>query len=198
MNSDIFTKNEYINYINLLYDKNEINNFKKKILLYYYKNKNKIKCDYNSNNQFSILLKNIRFNNEQIARLELLLNNFTNYKTTKYILYKMYNNKDNEIIDIISKNEKTINIPICNKWRFAIELICSKIKKNKKIIYLDIGCGDARKTKLFHQYLNLPEKNTFCTDINSWGLYSENKTTIPFQFELIKNNKLNYDDINLI
>jgi SAM-dependent methyltransferase len=192
MNIDIFNKDDYLIFINSY----KITECQKKILLNYYKNKNNIYCKTNSNFQILTLFQNIESNIEEKARLKLLLNNFTNYNIVKYIFKKFQNNiQDNEIINIINKNKKSYAPkPICHKWDFAIQLLCSKLHDIEDIIYLDIGCGDARKTKLFYKYLNLSKENTYCTDIQSWGGYSKDKSSLPFQFKLINDNKLNYED----
>lgn len=197
---DIFDSNNYINYIN---NNNILTECHKKSLINYYNLKFNLYSETNSNYQIKTLFDDIykKNNIEEITRLQLLLINFTNYDTSKIIIKKLKKNiKDNKIIDILSKNPKIRenNIyEVCNKWIYAIQnlsLYYLKNITNKNFNYLDIGCGDARKTMLFYKYLKLKKENVYCTDIKTWGPYQKDKKEIPFQFEFIMNNKLKYED----
>jgi ubiquinone/menaquinone biosynthesis C-methylase UbiE len=65
------------------------------------------------------------------------------------------------------------------------------INKNQNLNYLDLCCGDGRKTTLFASYLDI--KNIHGTDIEQWGPYVKNRK-LSFDFKYIKNDKIMYDD----
>jgi ubiquinone/menaquinone biosynthesis C-methylase UbiE len=98
------------------------------------------------------------------------------------------------------KNTVFMNNVTCNNLTYGMERIRSKVIKalkktntniNDNFEYLDLCCGDGRKTKLFASYLKI--KNIHGTDIQEWGPYHKNRK-LNFDFKLIKNNKLIYDD----
>ncbi len=70
-------------------------------------------------------------------------------------------------------------------------------KENIKLInyrYLDIGCGNGKKTELFGKIFDFPKNMIYGTDIENWGPYSSSKK-FNFQFEyILKNGKLNFPD----
>jgi ubiquinone/menaquinone biosynthesis C-methylase UbiE len=192
---------DYLIYIN---NNNLLTNCQKKTLINYNNLKFKFYIETNSNYQMKFLFDNIYKNNniEEVARFELLLLHFTDYSTLKYIIRQILKKKitDTDIINIISKklykHHRINNIyEVCNKWIYAIEsLLLIYNNKNDNINYLDIGCGDAKKTQIFAKKLNLKNDNIYCTDIQAWGPYQKDKKNIPFQFEYIIDNKLNYSD----
>jgi ubiquinone/menaquinone biosynthesis C-methylase UbiE len=88
----------------------------------------------------------------------------------------------------------------CRPQELGMEIIRAKVKKmlkklniniNQNLQYLDLCCGDGRKTMLFASYLKI--KNIHGTDIELWGPYKKNRK-LSFDFKFIKNNKLMYDD----
>ena len=93
----------------------------------------------------------------------------------------------------------------CNKWLYGIQYMSlvylnlirlnkSHIKiDTKNIKFLDICCGNGKKTEIFQKNLNLLKDNTYCTDIDMWGPY-KNRSKMPFQFKLINDGKLDYQD----
>ena len=211
---NIITKNEFTNYINTNYFLTEL---QKKSILYYNNQRFKFFVDNNSNKQIITFYKEAHDNDniEEITRLQLLLNHFMpNELSEKVIDYIKTNKKinDSDIINFILKNiaklkQKNIitkeNKFKCNKWVYGIQYVSliylnlirlNKIKLDtKNIKYLDICCGSGKKTELFQKNLHLQKENTYCTDIETWGPY-KNKNKIPFQFKLILDGKLDYDD----
>ena len=211
---NIITKNEFTNYINTNYFLTEL---QKKSILYYNNQRFKFFVDNNSNKQIITFYKEAHDNDniEEITRLQLLLNHFMpnelSEKVIDYIKTKKKIN-DSDIINFILKNiaklkQKNIitkeNKFKCNKWVYGIQYVSliylnlirlNKIKLDtKNIKYLDICCGSGKKTELFQKNLHLQKENTYCTDIETWGPY-KNKNKIPFQFKLILDGKLDYDD----
>jgi ubiquinone/menaquinone biosynthesis C-methylase UbiE len=176
----MINEDDYLIYIK---KNKKLTNMEKEYYINISKNKNKI--DYKIRNKiYSLYIISDKF---QKYRLQMVFNHFTNNQIN------IINEDDNYFINIIKKN---INSNYINKWAYSIEQICRKfrkINKNKNIKYLDIGCGSGSKTKLFYKYLDIPKNNVYCTDIESWGPYKKYKN-IDFNFKLIKNNKLNYDD----
>ncbi len=98
-------------------------------------------------------------------------------------------------------NDMQIKKPERNDWKYMIDSIVFKIKQIKKIknenmqnfVYLDIGCGNGKKTKIFGNYLKIDNANLHGCDISTWGPYEATKN-FGFNFTLIKDGKLNYPD----
>ena len=213
-NNDIFTKTEYIDFIN--------NNFyvtecQKKILIDIYNTKFSFYINQKSNKQFNTFIKEAIKNNniEEITRLQLLFihfSEFISFKLSLILIDLLKTNKkitDTEFINYILKyNEdnkqinKKIEKPICDKWTYAIQYLSMMYNKfykqhklTKDIKYLDICCGTGKKTGLFSKFLELKKEHTYCTDIDTWGPYkNKTKTRLPFQFKYITNGKLDYSD----
>lgn len=203
-NKDIFQKKEYYDFIN----NSKLTECHKKSLLNYYELKFKIFVNINSNYQIKTFFENSFKNNniEEITRLQLLFIHFINFELSCKIIDLLKNNsnlKDNFLVNFMENkkvDEKVHNeYIVCDKWIYAIQnlslLYLNDIKnKNKNNVYLDIGCGNAKKTGYFSQFLKLKKENTYCTDIKTWGPYQKDKTKLPFQFKYIINNKLDYED----
>jgi ubiquinone/menaquinone biosynthesis C-methylase UbiE len=206
------SKNDFINYINTNYFLTEC---QKKSILYYYNQRFKFFVENNSNKQIITYFKEANDNNniEELTRLHLLFNHFMNnevsLKTIDYIKTKKKVN-DSDIINYILKNmdkitNKTNDKFKCDKWIYAIQHISliylNLIKLNKyhskidikNLKYLDICCGNGKKTGIFQKNLNLQKENTYCTDIDTWGPY-KNRSKMPFQFKLIVDNILDYEN----
>lgn len=155
--------------------------------------KNKLHVYYNKiNNE-----KNIYY----LGAFMFLLSNFMSYDMIFPILQKLktpISDKDIfEYIDALNEKQKKRNSTsidnLCNKYNFSFELIKQEVYKKSKIFntYLDVCCGDGTKTNIFGKTFNI--KNIYGTDIALWGPYS-NKKKFPFDFKLIKEGELNYDD----
>jgi ubiquinone/menaquinone biosynthesis C-methylase UbiE len=208
--NDFIHKNKdlYINFIN----KHNITQCEKRKLLNYLKLKNKFYIHREINLLFNTFYSYaIKHNINQLLRLQSLLLHFISYTKIKNILSILSKNQkkivyDTEIFDIILKKNKIFkkNIDeykVCSTWNYAIELLYLELNKlknsnleNSNIKYLDIGCGNGAKTLLFQHLFKLSKNNVFGTDIATWGPYQKNKKTLPFQFKLINNNKLDFKD----
>jgi ubiquinone/menaquinone biosynthesis C-methylase UbiE len=211
MDKDYIDEDKYFKFLDKMKLKNN-NNCSVDIYKYLYKNKitypNK-----NSNIQIKYFVdeiyktKNITYLNNFI----ILLTNFISFHSSFQLLNKIHFTKDIKDITILkyiddlnykSKKKNTIYSfdDKCSKQQFGFEMIKKKIKKEylklelNKIKYLDIGCGDGNKTKLFAKIFNIDSNNIFGTDIHTWGPYKENKD-FSFDFKyILKNGKLDYKD----
>lgn len=198
----------------MIIDKNKYFTFLKKVNkncifetykeLYLLKNINKYPST-NSNVQIKFLINEI-LKNKNITYLNyflILLTNFIPFNNT-FNLFEIIKNKDikdTEVLSLVEKcRAKHLNTIYsigqkCDKQTFGIEYLKKKIKKiNIRFNnpnYLDIGCGNGKKTILFSKIFNI--KNVYGTDINNWGPYKKNKD-FPFNFKFILNDKLDYDD----
>ncbi len=60
--------------------------------------------------------------------------------------------------------------------------------------YLDIGCGNGKKTELFANLCKIPIKQVFCADVSEWGPYKKDKK-FKFQYQQIfQDNLLQFPD----
>ena len=204
----MINKNEYFNFLDKKYGKNN------KCLLINYKKIFLNNVQYptvNTNQQIKFLINEI-YRTKNIIEYNnfiLLLTNFMSFNAS----FKLFNIicttdkiKDIDVINYIEslqiQNRKRNSIysldEVCSKQKFGFELIYSHIENNLKkmennIKYLDIGCGDGIKTKLFAEILNINKDNIYGTDIKMWGPYS-NKKNFSFNFKYIEKDKLKYDD----
>ena len=198
-------KSNYFNYIN---NNKNLTYCQKKSFINYFNLKNTFFVGLRSNIQINSYYLSA-FNNKniiEINRLQELLYKFSNFDLSYNIINllrkKKDSIKDSDIVNIILKNKNNKKIfnkyKICNKWMYALEYIVKNyinINHNikiDKIKYLDIGCGDANKTIIFSNKLNLKKDNIFCTDIQTWGPYQKNKKLLPLDFRYIINNKLDF------
>jgi SAM-dependent methyltransferase len=193
------------NYIAFINKNESLTMCQKDTILNYHNLINRIVPPTNSDNQIKTLFDYIQSsdNIEQYTRLYILIQFFAGNALTRRIMDTLTTRlmSDREIVSIIAMNGIKIDLRPeyrkCNKWNYAIQSLSKNyitdFKINpSKIQYLDIGCGNANKTKLFHKYMNIPANNVHCTDILTWGPYGESKTKIPFPFEPIINGHLNY------
>jgi len=217
---NIITKNEYVNYINSNY---LLTDCQKKGILYYYNNQNKFFVKTDSNKQIITFFKEASDNNniEELTRLDILFNHFMSNENSKKIIEYLKTKKKLNDVDIMnyilkiitSTNEQSNKFKIknnnnnfkCDKWVYGIEyvsLIYSNLIKIyqhytkiniKNIQYLDICCGNGKKTSIFQKSLKLSKENVHCTDIEAWGPYKTH-SKIPFSFKLIVDGKLDYED----
>jgi ubiquinone/menaquinone biosynthesis C-methylase UbiE len=207
-NNDIIKKDKYLQFIKNNLDLTQCD---KDTLIKCYDIKYSIYVSQKFNFQFYYYF-NIIKNIKDERSLENLLIHFTNYDNVKNIIKKLGGKKiisDDEIIeDIISvfdihQNTKHNKLNIdytCNKWDYIFQNLAKisfkmfNIKRGEPVNlkYLDIGCGNSKKTLLFGKNLKLEYKNIYGTDIPKWGPYEQKKHTVQFKF--IKNNKLDYSD----
>ena len=205
-NYQLFIKNYDTKY-------NAISACEKKRIANYLKLKNTFYIPQKSNLQISTFYNNaLKYCSQEILRLQSLFLHFISYKKINIILKVLYskkNNNDQEIFNIIQndkdeKHDKSNKYKTCSTWKYAVENLAIewfKIKntqnghKVSSTKYLDIGCGNGSKTLLFESLFGFSKNNVFGTDISKWGPYaSNNKKKLPFQFELINDNKLNFAD----
>jgi len=198
------------NYFDYISKNNNLTLCQKKYIYNYYKKKNNLLIKKYSISEFVKYLHQTK-NLEEIFRFKLLLLHFVNYSAMKKIYQTLLktNISDYDIIKSISKsntNKKKIidEYKLCEKWEYALQIVSLSIQNlninltkyqptpNQK--YLDIGCGNGKKTNLLGNFLNIQKDNIYGADIQSWGPYSPNKSSLPFHFSYIENNKLNYPD----
>ena len=220
---DLIDKNKH-NYQLFIKNYDSISNCEKKRIANYLKLKNTFYIPQKSNLQISTFYNNsLKYCSQEILRLQSLFLHFISYKKINIILKVLYskkNNTDQEIFNIIQndkdeKHNKQFNkYKACSTWKYAVENLAIewlKIKNGQNsnhghsshsshrtsnpVKYLDIGCGNGSKTLLFESLFGFSKNNVFGTDIAKWGPYAaNNKKKLPFQFELISNNKLNFAD----
>lgn len=137
-------------------------------------------------------------------------------------LYKNPNITDREFIKLLNKADKNnkkpgiygsdnnINIDECSEKIYELQNIFLHLKKVftnifvlpyisnsiKKLNfrYLDIGCGNGKKTKLVRDIFNIPKSMVHGTDIINWGPYSSDKH-FDFTFKyILENGRLDFPD----
>lgn len=192
-------------------------NHQKKYLMWYFENINNNYISGKSNNQIHNLIKSSYSNGDvdKITKIDILFSKFAK-NNAKYIISKIRSNtlkSDDDVINFISKLTKQIkykggnykssnyksskNINLYkNDWKYMIDYIVLKIQNfinSNKIQYLDVGCGNGHKTKIFGDYLKIEPSNLHGCDISTWGPYTSNKD-FGFNFSLIKNGSIDYAD----
>jgi ubiquinone/menaquinone biosynthesis C-methylase UbiE len=201
-----YSKNEYIEFIN---NNNNYTEYQKKYFNMYLENIDKHYINRSSNTQINEFVK-LTYSSgdfDQIAKSDILFGKFYGGKY-KFLINKIKLNeltKDSDIIKYMKSNKSSFykqnkkNSIIRNEWKYMIENICFKLSKITDIYnienvkYLDICCGDGKKTEYFGNFLKIPTDEIYGCDIKTWGPYSENKH-FKFNFSFIENDKLNYDD----
>ena len=203
LHKKIINKKEYIGFINNL----NIITCRKVYLINKFNAKHTIFPTTNS--LFKTFISTAKKENNlfQLFKLQLLLEHFVSTNLLKS-LNKLYFDNINQtvddyqifdyIIDKINKNNKIYKKRTCPKWDFILYNVIADykkiVKKSNNIKYLDIGCGDLKKTLKIKKFLNLKKENVYGTDLKTWGPYKENKFNLNINFEFIVNNKLKYDD----
>jgi len=197
----------FVHHKNKIISNNKLNSSNKLVQLFFYH------AFYNQNLDELFRLQKLLEHFVSIKLLFQLNKKFLNSENIKNIRDKEF---IEYILDNINKNQFKIskkNIEpeykkICNDNEFNLQYIALKYLDilhklnhlNKKennissIKYLDIGCGNAFKTKKIGSYLKLNKNQIYGTNIESWGTYSNNKSKINIHFEFIKNNKILYPD----
>ena len=203
LHKKFINKKEYIKFINDL----DIINCRKVYLIKKYNEKHTIFPK--TNNLFKTFISTAKKENNlfQLFKLQLLLEHFMSTNLLKSLNKLYFDNIDKTIddyqifdyiIDKINNNNKIYKKRTCPKWDFILYNVITDykkiIKKSDNIKYLDIGCGDLKKTLKIKKFLNLKKENVHGTDLKTWGPYKENKFNLNINFEFIVNNKLNYDD----
>ena len=215
-----FIENNKTHYQTFIKNYNNISICEKKRILNYLKLKNTFYASSKSNLQIVTFYNNAsKYCAQEMLRFQSLFLHFIDELKIRLILKVLYTKKnitDKEIFDIVldnksDKSHKQFNrYKTCSTWKYAIENLAIewlKIKnwqngqngqnsyKSSSTKYLDIGCGNGSKTLLFESLFGFSKNNVFGTDISKWGPYAaNNKKKLPFQFELIHDNKLNFAD----
>lgn len=171
--------------------------------LYILKEKNEYPLS-SSNNQINFLINDI-YKNKNIIYLNkfmLLLTSFISFNESFKLLNLIKNNNlsDTDVMKYVEKVKGVDSIhsigETCGREQFGMEFLKSQVKKknNSTLKYLDIGCGDGRKTLIFSNIFKINIENVNGTDIENWGPYKKNKK-FDFDFKLIlKNGTLDYPD----
>ena len=163
-------------------------------------------------------------NIEQLGRIQSLLQHFISFPLLQLVnqhFFTLHKNKqiktftDESFVHFIqehnnkkeyrkSKNDAdNIKMHLCSDQEMLIELITRQLKlilkkiKNIQISnmsYLDIGCGNAYKTKKIAKDMGILKNKVYGTNIEAWGPYQKNKSSLGIHFEYIKNNTLPYED----
>ncbi len=213
---DLIDKNGYLRFMDIKKSQEEDNQCLFDTMKEIYLNK---KINYpktNTNQQMQYLVHHI-FKEKKIIQLQNLMalfNHFLPFEESYELIHYLKNSKnisDKQIIDLIEKiklkkpykNTDYTYGSKCTPNQFMFSKLGYQIKHNYKKIngsfkpneiqYLDLCCGDGRKTIGLSQYLKIPMKNVHGADIETWGPYKKTKK-FPFDFKLIENNKLNYSD----
>ena len=200
----IINNKTYCNYVDsqiyfTLFQKNYLKNLREK--------KGNIYKTIKSNKQTYTYIYNVykEENIIKISKLILLFTKFISYKRTVELINLIRYNKmlDTQIIEWIKKkkfsNKSLYNIKqIYSSWTYIFEKLaqnCNNLFKRrnmdiKNIKYLDIGCGNGKKTIQFSNLLELEKENINGTDIKKQTSYSFN---FNFKF-ILDNGKLDYPD----
>ena len=167
------------------------------------KNINKYYEPITSNKQMSIINKYCKNNPklfkyfERLVLLIYSLNGFNKFNMN------ILNKSDKNIFKILKQRKKGGEKLDCfGPQRHAQEFKCifnTAIKNSDKIkinSYLDIGCGDCKKTELTGKLLGLKNSQIYGTDIDNWYLYNnEKRDKLKINFKKYeKNGKLPFED----
>ncbi len=209
----LIDKKKYFDWIN---SNKFLTGCQKKVMIYLRKQLEKIYVNRQSNKQFYTYIENA-YKSEKIliiAKIILLLQKFIGYKKAVNLVSEIKKNKmtDTEVLKIMEKtiSEKGIKrnsndvYNLCSSYKYVFESLALKykdyIKENnidiKKIIYLDIGCGNGNKTLMFSKSIGIEKENVNGTDIKSWGPYDTAlHSSHQFNFKYVKEDgTLDYPD----
>lgn len=145
---------------------------------------------------YNSMIKNLKMQQS----FENLLTHFTTESNAKKIIKKLTNDEitDVDILNNIKQIKADKNKCTCDKWEYIFQNLANitfdlfhiKNANRVNLKYLDIGCGDSKKTRIFGKNLKLSHYNIYGTDIPKWGPYEQKEHKV--QFKYIKNNKLDY------
>ena len=163
-------------------------------------------------------------NIEQLGRFQSLLQHFISFPLLQLVnqhFLTLHKNKqikiftDETFVHFIQEhnnkqeyrksknNANNIKSHLCSDQEMLIEIIDIQLKiilKKRRDIqisnmsYLDIGCGNAFKTKKIAKDMGISKNKVYGTNIEEWGPYQKNKSSLGIHFEYIKNNTLPYED----
>ena len=207
---DLISEKEYIEYINKKKDRNE-NNCKYDVLEKLFKNYNHVYPKTDSNTQIQTLVHDIMKSKNiyYLSNITTLICNFIPFENSLELIEELKSSKKMSDLDVIKyieshrkknfKKDTTFSPEIkCNPELYGLQNLTNNIKKYIKKIknpnYLDLCCGDGRKTLLVSKMLNFKDNNVHGTDIKIWGPYKKNRA-LPFNFKFILDNgNLDYPD----
>jgi len=209
----MYNNQEYISYIE---NHETLTKYQKKEFINYKNNEYKIYQNKTSNVQIASLI-NYLHDVGDILKIGNLIITFARHIGSKnaYDLVKVVTtNKlqyDDEIIEYIYKEyyyneshkqhidnfKKSFLLDKVSDWDYMLDYITFKIMKLKNVDsnfkYLDIGCGNGKKTMTIGKFLNVNVKNIYGTDVQTWGPYKKYRS-FDFNFRLIENNKLSFSN----
>jgi ubiquinone/menaquinone biosynthesis C-methylase UbiE len=208
----MISEKEYIDFINKKKDRKE-NSCKYDTLEKMFKTYNHDYQKTVSNNQFKSLVDDIMKNKHiyYLSNLMTLLCNFISFDDAFELVEELKSSKknmsDQDVIKFIETHRKRNfkkntqfypDAKSCNPELYGLQNMCNSvskfIRKFRAPKYLDIGCGDGRKTIKVGEMLKIAPNNIYGTDINVWGPYKKNRT-FPFDFRFILDNgDLDYQD----
>lgn len=164
-----------------------------------------------SNKQIITYIDNAQSDLYGSVRIYILFNHFLKLDFVNKLLddIKLHRYSDSEIYSKVMEHPKEFQKGItsnrqvfCSQYTYTFEKLALVLyhkylnpSSKPNLTYLDVGCGNGSKTKLFADKLNLSKKNIWGTDIEEWGPYkSQSKSSLPIQFKLLKDNKLDFKD----
>jgi ubiquinone/menaquinone biosynthesis C-methylase UbiE len=205
---DLINEKEYFDYINKKKDR-MINTCKYDSLEKLYKSFHHSYPKTISNIQIQSLVHDIMKNKNiyYLSNLTVLLCNFISFEDSLKLIDELKSDKkitDSDIIKFIEARRKSyfkkdaIFAPVTKCYpeiygfQHMTNIIKKYIKRIKNPVYLDLCCGDGRKTMLISKMLKIENING--TDIKMWGPYKKNRV-MPFNFKFIEDNgNLDYPD----
>jgi len=165
---------------------------------------NKYYIPITSNKQIQTLVKYCKNDPKNVRYFERLLLLIYKLNGNRKFNINILNKPDREIFKILKNNKRRGGKPLeCySTERHSQEFKCilkTAMKNSNKIIidsYLDIACGNCKKTELTGKLLGLKNNQIYGTDIENWYLYSnEKRDKIKINFKRFeKNGKLPFED----
>jgi ubiquinone/menaquinone biosynthesis C-methylase UbiE len=144
-----------------------------------------------------------------LSNITTLICNFISFDDTLSLIEELKSSKKMNDLDIIKfmelhrkknfRKDSLFSPEIkSNQELYGLQnltnIIKKYIKKNNNPSYIDLCCGDGRKTVLISKMLNIKDENIHGTDIKIWGPYKKNRN-LPFNFKFILDNcSLDYPD----
>ena len=198
----MISEKEYFDFINKKKDRQE-NSCKYDTFEKLFKTYNNDYSKTISNNQFQTIVNDITKSKHiyYMSNLMTLFCNFLTFDDAFELIEELKSGKktmsDIDVIKFMEGHRKknfrknTLFSPdskSCNPELYGLQNVTNSlkkfIKKNRNPKYLDIGCGDGRKTVSISELLKIPNGNVYGTDINFWGPYKKNRN-LPFEFKFI-------------
>ena len=201
----MYDDTEYIEYIK---DNQFLTECQKKEFLYSKTQLNSFYVNNKSNKQIITYLEEATKSKDfdKQSRIYVLFGHFLNLDFVNLLLdgIKIKKYTDSQVYSYVLKHlkkqhKKADIMHNCLPYTYIFENLSLKLyskflKKEDKIKYLDVACGNGKKTKIFANKLELDKENVWGTDIEEWGPYKKNKENMPINFKLLKNNKLDFKD----